>query len=341
MKFGYFVGQELAASASPADAVREAVAEAVAAEEAGFDGVFVSEHHQAKAGYLPAPIPLMYLLASATTRIHVGSAVLLLSLAQPTRVAEEIALLDHTSHGRVIAGLGIGYIQDDFDAFGVDRRHGPSLFEEGVELLRRLWSEPTVDFFGKRYQLRNVSVLPRPLTPGGPPIWIGGRSLVGARRAARSGDAWLLDATPRLDLFREWYHAYRELALARGRSPSVGVLRDSWVDLGPRDDAVYREAVMAAHRAKIAGGVYDLDPLIAGRRPEEVTFDELARDRWLTGDGAAIRDELGRWRSALGIDWVLIRVRTRGRPGHELAVRQIRAFGETVIGPLRARAANH
>lgn len=147
-----------------------------------------------------------------------------------------------------------------------------------------------------------------------------------------------LDATPRLELFREWYRAYRELALARGRAPQLGIVRDGWVDLGAREDAVYREAVMAAHRAKIASGVYDLDPLIAGRPPEDVTFAELARDRWLTGDGAVIGNELDRWRSALGIDWVLIRVRNRGRPGHDLAVEQIRAFGEKVIAPGREPA---
>jgi len=165
MRFGYFIGQDVAPGGNPATVVCEALEEARAAEQAGFDGVFVSEHHGVAAGYLPGPIPLMYLLAGATSRVDVGAAVVLLPLAQPARVAEEIALLDHVSGGRVVLGLGAGYVRADFATFGVDPTGAGGRLEQGIEQLRGHWSG------GQLY--------PEPLTPGGPPLWIGG----GASRA--------------------------------------------------------------------------------------------------------------------------------------------------------------
>lgn len=330
MRFGYFIGQELQGR-DPATAVREAVAEAAAAEEAGFAGVFVSEHHQQALQYLPAPIPLMYLLAAATSTIDVGVAVLLLPLAQPTRVAEELALLDHVSDGRIILGVGMGYIQDDFDAFGRPRAEGPSRLEEGIDVIRRLWSEPSVSYYGRRYQLRDVSVMPPPLRPGGPPIWIGGRSVAGAKRAARSGDAWILDSIPRRQDFQAWYRVYRNVCEKRGRPPRSAILRDGWLYIGSREDADYREAVVTAHRSKIAAGAYDVDPEIAGRAADDVEFDDLAPDRWLVGSATEIHAQLDQWEAALGIEYVLLRFRTRGRPTHRPVLEQIRAFGEEII----------
>jgi alkanesulfonate monooxygenase SsuD/methylene tetrahydromethanopterin reductase-like flavin-dependent oxidoreductase (luciferase family) len=331
VKFGYFIGQDVGPGGDPAAAVREAIAEAQAAEEAGFDGVFVSEHHGAASRYLPASIPLMYMLAAATERVDVGCAVLLLTLAQPTRVAEELALLDHVSGGRLIVGLGAGYVRDDFAAFGIDSERAGSRLEEALELVRRLWRGERVDFSGEHYRLAGASTYPPPLTEGGPPVWIGGRSRAGVRRAARTADTWVLDATPRRALFAPWHELYVEEAQRAGRPPRTAVLRDAWVEVGGSADGEYREAALAAHRAKLAAGVYAVDPEFAHRRPEDVTFDELARDRWLTGDAATIHEELDAWQAALGLEYALLRIRTRGRPRHELALEQIRVFADQVI----------
>jgi alkanesulfonate monooxygenase SsuD/methylene tetrahydromethanopterin reductase-like flavin-dependent oxidoreductase (luciferase family) len=339
MKFGYFIAQELHGGRDPATAVREALAEAQTAEAAGFSGVFVSEHHQARLRYLPAPVPLMFLLAAATTTVDVGAALLLMPLAHPVQVAEDLALLDHVSAGRVILGTGMGYLQDDFEAFGLPRAHAPSRLEESLEIVRRLWSEPSVTFYGRRYQLREVSLAVPPRTPGGPPIWVGGRSPAGAKRAARSGDAWVLDSIPRRQTFRPWYEVYLEVCARRGSAPKVAILRDGWLDLGTAADAAYRDAVLDAHRGKAAAGAYAVEPAIADLPPSALRFEQLAEDRWLIGSAAEIHAQLDRWEAELGVGYVLLRLRTRGQPPHAVVLDQLRAFGEVVIRQRQAGAA--
>lgn len=335
MRFGYIVGQDVQPGGDPAAIVREALVEARVAAEAGFDGVFVTEHHGAAMRYLPGSIPLMFMLAQAAPGIDVGATVLLLSLAQPTRVAEELALLDHLTGGRVILGAGAGYMEPDFDAFGVDKAASGGLLDEALEVITRLWREPLVDFEGRIATLHGASIHPQPVKPGGPPVWVGGRSRAGVRRAAERGDAWVLDATPRRSLFAPWHELYLAETAARGREPRTAILRDGWLALGEPLDQEYREAALASHRAKIAMGVYSVDPRIHGRVPDSVGFDELAEERWLTGDADRIRAELDAWERELGIEYVLLRLRTQGRPSHEAAVEQLRAFGEAVIAPRR------
>jgi alkanesulfonate monooxygenase SsuD/methylene tetrahydromethanopterin reductase-like flavin-dependent oxidoreductase (luciferase family) len=337
MRFAYFTAQEVG-DRNPGAVVREAVAEAVAAERAGFDGVFVSEHHGMKFGYLPIAVPLMYLIASATNRVDVGAGVLLLPLMQPTRLAEELAVLDHLSGGRVILGLGAGYVKEDFDAFGVNPAHAAGCLEEGIKILRSLWSGRQVDHDGVHYRVTGFTLFPEPIRPDGIPIWIGGRSRPGVRRAAGIGDAWILDATPRLEMFVPWYRLYRDEVRQAGKTPKLAVLRDGWVHTGKTADGAYRQAALASHRHKLGAGVYAIDPEFAGRLPQDVTFDELARDRWLTGTGAEIRSQLARWQEIIGVEYVLIRMRNRGLPAHDQVLEQIAAFGEEVIAPFRANA---
>ncbi|MEX2554154.1 MAG: LLM class flavin-dependent oxidoreductase [Actinomycetota bacterium] len=337
MKFGYIIGQEVQPGDDPAAIVREALAEARAAADAGFDGVFVTEHHGRDLRYLPGSIPLMFMLAEAVPGLGVGGAVLLLSLAQPTRVAEELALLDHLTGGRVILGAGAGYLKADFDAFGIEQKGAGRRLDEALEVITRLWREPSVDFDGRTVTLRGASIHPQPLQLNGPPIWIGGRSERSVERAAAVGDAWVLDATPRRSLFVPWHERYLEHVERFGKTPQTAILRDAWVSLGDALDQEYRAAALDAHRQKIRLGVYAVDTRIDGRDAESVEFDELAEERWLTGDPDEIAAELDAWEAELGIGYVLIRIRTSGRPSHVAALEQLRAFGETVIGPRRAR----
>lgn len=335
MRFGYVIGQQLGHGTDPAAALREALAEARAAEEAGFDGVFVTEHHGTALRYMPGVTPLLFVLAKMTSRVQLGCAVLLLPLAQPARVAEEMALLDHVSGGRLLVGLGGGYLPVDFDYFGVEATRVGARVEEGVELIRKLWSQPQVSHEGRYYTCRG-SVFPPPLTAGGPPLWLAGRSAAGVRRAARLGDTWVMDATPALPQFEKWYALYREEAAAHGRVPRTAVLRDAWLELGTPADADYRAAALRSHRAKLAGGVYSVDERLSGRDPESVSFDEFARDRWFCGTAADVDEQLGAWQRALDLDYALLRFRSDQVPGHDAVLEQIAAFGEAVIAPRHA-----
>ena len=133
------------------------------AETRGCIATVLSEHHAVDDGYLPSPVPLAAAIAARTSTMAISVAALLLALYEPVKLAEDLAVVDLLSRGRVSYVVGIGYRDEEFEMFGVDRRGRGRLVEARIELLRRLWSGEAVEFEGRR-----VRVTPLPYTPGGP-----------------------------------------------------------------------------------------------------------------------------------------------------------------------------
>src|SRR5918992_3084783 len=117
-------------------------------EGAGLDGVWVSEHHFAADGYLPSLLPMLAALASVTEKVDLGTGVVLAPFHDPIRLAEDFAVVDQLSGGRVICGLGIGWREEEFRAFGIPVRSRARRLEEVTEILRLAWSETRFDFNG-------------------------------------------------------------------------------------------------------------------------------------------------------------------------------------------------
>ena len=158
------------------------------AESRGGVAAVLSQHHAAQDGYLPSPIPLAAAIAARTESISINVAALLLALYEPVKLAEDLAVVDLISRGRVSYVVGIGYRAEEFAMFGIDRRRRAALVEERITLLRRLWSGEEIDLDG-----RLVRVTPLPFTPGGPPLAYGGGTEAAARRAARLGLLFLAE----------------------------------------------------------------------------------------------------------------------------------------------------
>jgi alkanesulfonate monooxygenase SsuD/methylene tetrahydromethanopterin reductase-like flavin-dependent oxidoreductase (luciferase family) len=152
------------------------------AEGRGAVAAVLSQHHGVEDGYLPSPVPLAAAIAARTETIPITVAALLLALYEPVKLAEDLAVVDLIARGRVSYVVGIGYRNEEFAMFGVDRRRRAALVEERITLLRRLWSGEKVGVDG-----RPVRVTPLPYTPGGPPLAYGGGTEAAARRAARLG----------------------------------------------------------------------------------------------------------------------------------------------------------
>ena len=152
------------------------------AESRGGVAAVLSQHHGVEDGYLPSPVPLAAAIAARTISMPISVAALLLALYEPVKLAEDLAVVDLISRGRVSYIVGIGYRAEEFAMFGVDRRRRAALVEDRITLLRRLWAGEEVDIDG-----RPVRVTPPPYTPGGPPLAYGGGTEAAARRAARLG----------------------------------------------------------------------------------------------------------------------------------------------------------
>src|SRR5688572_19220635 len=168
--------------ASAADLYAAAIEMAVWGEANGAAATIVSEHHASPDGYLPAPLVLASALAARTTRLPIQVGALLVPLHDPVSLAEQMAVLDLISRGRVSYVVAVGYRPEEYAMFGRDFRGRGRRMEESLAAMRRAWSgEPF------RYDGRPVCVTPRPATPGGPTLFMGGNSPAAVRRAARFG----------------------------------------------------------------------------------------------------------------------------------------------------------
>ena len=147
----------------------ETLRECEQAEAAGFDSIWLGEHHSHPLLY-PAPLIGLAAVAGRTRKIRLGTGVLLLPLYHPLRVAEEAAMVDVISGGRLILGIGAGYAPEEFAAFGYSIKERGSRLEESALLLQRLWTEENVTHHGRHFHLDNVTVAPRPLQHPRPPF---------------------------------------------------------------------------------------------------------------------------------------------------------------------------
>lgn len=138
------------------------------------------------------PVATMGVVAGATERILIGTSVLVLPYRNPVVLANEIATLDRLSEGRILLGVGAGWIDEEFDAIGVPMKERGARTDEGIELMRRLWStaEP-VSFEGRFHRFTDMAIATEPHRPGGPPIYVGGNSPAALSRVGRLADGWL------------------------------------------------------------------------------------------------------------------------------------------------------
>lgn len=186
------------------------------ADDHGCSVVAFSEHHGSPDGYLPAPTVLAAAAAARTRRVPIQVAALIATLHHPVQMAEELAVLDILSGGRVSVVLGMGYRQEEFDLYGIPMEDRAARLEAAVRVLRRAWAgEPLVGDGGSGENMLRVT--PRPVTPGGPLLLLGGGTPAAARRAARLGLGMITERSG--DLEREYVEACRDL----GREPGLFV----------------------------------------------------------------------------------------------------------------------
>jgi len=192
-------------------------------DDLGCDQVWFTEHHFVDDGYLPSWIPVAAAMAARTTRVRFSTDICLLPFNHPVRLAEDLAVLDNLSGGRVELGVGMGYAPHEFRGFGLPVARRVSLMEEGLEVLRHCFSGERFSYSGKRYQLDDVVITPRYVQPGGPPLWVAAMSEAGALRAARH-DCNLLPQGSRAEALDPWLEALA--ASGRRRSDyRVGIIR--------------------------------------------------------------------------------------------------------------------
>src|SRR5581483_7074897 len=211
LKAGYFpCTQDPPRGENIGKVLREAIVEAQVAEQSGFDSCLFSEHHQQEDAYIPNVILMAGMVGVNTTKIRVGTCVTLIPLWHPVHAAEDAAIVDQITGGRMILSVGVGYQERDFSAFGLSISERAGRSEEGVEVVKKCWTEERFSYRGKFYQLDNVMITPKPFQKPRPPIWMAAWTNVGLKRAARIADAWITSPLEHVQVIKQFANLYRE-----------------------------------------------------------------------------------------------------------------------------------
>ena len=185
-------------------------------ETVGFEGAWVPEHHGAEDAYMPAPLVTLAAIAARTKTIRLGSAVALAPLHHPVRFAEDCAVLDILSNGRLEMAAAIGYRRRETQAFGVDFTKRGKIFDEFLEIVRRLWAGETVSFQGQHFDIQGAVLQPPP-PRGHIPLYIGGFADKAMARVAKYADGYFGN--------EEVCDVYVEKLRAQGKDPTAARVR--------------------------------------------------------------------------------------------------------------------
>ena len=163
---------------------------AALAESSGFDSFWLAEHHAASDGYVPSTLAFLAAVAARTRRIEIGTAVLLAPFHDPLRIAEDAAVVDNISGGRLNLGMGLGWAPEEYRMFGAEQKGRGKRLGEIAQVLKAAWSQPHFTFNGDHLKYDDIEISPKPARTGGPPIWLGGSVDAALRRSARFGDGY-------------------------------------------------------------------------------------------------------------------------------------------------------
>lgn len=323
MKFGLFGGARVSDTGPRTDSqgYDTFVEYVLEAERLGFESLFLVEHHFTGIGQVSSSMSLLAYLAAKTSKIRLGTGVVVLPWHNPVLVAEQAATLDLLSNGRFDFGVGRGYRQAEFDSFGVPLEEAAERFDEAIEVIRKSWaSKERFSHQGKRWHYENIIVEPPVRQQPHPPLWLGAGNPDAIRRAAREGFNLLLDQVASIALVGERVKVFREECERVGRpyAPAmVGLTRGLYLAKTPQE-----RVAQQARRAEILGAIGGI------RQPNAVASDPKEDDAPLFGSPAEIVERL-RALERVGVGFVLA-----SDPSGNLDT--LRTFAREVMPAMRA-----
>jgi probable F420-dependent oxidoreductase len=309
------------------DYYRQALDEVTRAEELGFDSVWMEEHHAVTNHYWPSPLPVLAGFATRTSRLMLGTDIVVAAFHHPVRLAEDVAMLDVISNGRFVLGIAIGYKPDEFALYGVELEKRGARFEEQLAIMKGLWTEERVQFKGAYYSLEG-RLEPKPVQKPHPPLWIGGWGDITLRRAASLADNWIPGPTADLNRLLKGKTQFLEQRRAAGRPVPVEwpLTRDVIIaDTDAEARALAEEHIMVAYRREYAGGWRHpfIDASVA------TDLDKLMEDRFIIGGPEQCVSRLRRFVEQYGLTHLICRMFFPGMPharimrGLELLAREV------------------
>jgi alkanesulfonate monooxygenase SsuD/methylene tetrahydromethanopterin reductase-like flavin-dependent oxidoreductase (luciferase family) len=301
------------------------------ARQAGFHHVSASQHYLAAPFSYLQPFPVLARVAAESGDMTLGTGILLLALHQPVDVAESVATLDAICGGRFVFGVGLGYRDVEFDAFGIPRGGRLSRFLEALEVVQRLWTEESVTFHGKHFHLDDVRLTTRPLQKPRPPVVVAASNDRMVERVARLGDAWTIAGHATLATLERQVALYKEALAAAGKPfppPHFRLGKELYI---ARDmDTALREALPFIATKYDAYAQWGQDNVLPEGETFRLPIEQLRQDRFIVGDAEHCAEQIERHRQRLGIQEMGFRVHWPGMP-HRRALEAIALLGERVL----------
>ena len=336
MKFGVFISAQQPRSDDSVARFREAAAQARLAKEAGFDGLAAGHHYLSPPYQSLQSLPLLARLGGEAPGMDLLLSVLLLAMLNPVQTAEEVASLDIMSEGRAVFGIGIGYRDVEYEAFGMTSKERVPKMLEALDLIKRLWTEEVVNFEGRFFRVHNATCTIRPVQKPFPPIWVAANADPAVVRTARMGLSWFVNPHAALPTIERQWERYKQ-ALAEASRP-MPATRPICLELHVAP--THEEAVATARpylEAKYAAyAEWGQDKVLPGEESFRVAFDDLARDRFILGTPDEVIEEIEERVRRLDSNYLIFRM---GWPGMEAAkiLRVIEMMGSRVLPHFHAK----
>jgi alkanesulfonate monooxygenase SsuD/methylene tetrahydromethanopterin reductase-like flavin-dependent oxidoreductase (luciferase family) len=317
------------------DRVAEAVEMVRLARQAGFDHVSASQHYLAAPFQYMQPLPLLARVAAEAGEMTLGTGIMLLALQQPVDVAESIATMDVICNGRFVFGVGLGYRDVEFDAFGIPKGQRLSRFLEALEVVKRLWTEERVTFHGKHFHLEDVSLTMRPVQKPRPPIVVAASNDRMVQRAARIADAWTIAGHATLATLERQVGLYRAALEAEGKPfppPRFSLGKELYI--AQDMDTALREALPYLATKYEAYARWGQDNVLPAGETFHLPIEELRQDRFIVGDPQHCIEQIAEHETRLGIQHMGFRLHWPGMP-HRRVMQAIELLGKHVLPHFR------
>lgn len=334
MKVGLYLTNQQRPEADQLQALDEQLAMLRAAREGGWSAVFAGHHYLSEGLAHMQPLPLLARFAAEAGEMRIGIGILLLALQNPLAVAEDFAALDVIAGGRLVFGVGLGYRDVEYAAFGIGRRGRIARFETSLEIVRRLWSGETVDADLPWCRLDGARLNLLPIQRPHPPIWMAANSDAAVERAARLADAWMINPHATRTTIARQLELYREQRRVAGTGPGHGLPVFREVFCAPDQRTALELAGPFLSDKYKAYAAWGQDKVMPEPESFDRALDELAQGRFVIGSPDDCLAALLPWRDELGCDELIIRTHWAGMPV-ESALQSIRLLSEHVLPELR------
>ena len=331
MKYGLFVRSQYPEGDDMAVRFEELMVQARLAEKIGFSSILKGQHYAGYPLQELQQVPFLARVMAECPSLSLITGVVLLSLHKPLDIAEQLATLDIMSKGRLIFGAGLGYRDVELKAFGTNMAERASRFEENLDAIIRLWTNPPVTMKGSHFELDNVTPSSRPVQKPRPPIWIGANADVAVERAARLSDAWFINPHQRLDTIERQLDIYKR-ALDAANKPfpdELPLMRELFV-APTREEAKRLAQPYLEKKYKIYAQWGQDKAMPDGDNDLSMTFDELADGRFIFGSPDEVTEQIIRFNKTLGANHFVFSPHWVGMPNN-LVLDMMNIMAEEVL----------